>query len=69
MNFARFKYLMIGLVLFGLSTSLFTVCEKYYQRGTWYSGMTKLGLVTLFLGLSMLKISSGTYNPFLYFRF
>jgi alginate O-acetyltransferase complex protein AlgI len=52
-----------------LSTSFFIVCEKYFQRSTWYSGMTKLVLVTLLLSLSMLKISSGTYNPFLYFRF
>ena len=51
------------------STSVYTVCEKYIQRGTWYSGVVKFGLVSLLLSLSMLKISSGTYNPFLYFRF
>lgn len=52
-----------------LSTSLFTVWEKYLQRDTWNSGIAKIALITLLLCLSMLKISSGTYNPFLYFRF
>ena len=61
--------LLAGIAAIILSTSLFKVCEKYYQRGTWYSGVAKLGSVTLLLSLSMLKISSGTYNPFLYFRF
>ncbi len=61
--------ILAGFAGIALSTSLFTVCERYIQRATWYSGMTKLGLVTLLLSLSMLKISSGTYNPFLYFRF
>ena len=61
--------LLAAIAAIVLSTALFTVCEKYYQRGTWYSCAAKLGAVTLLLSLSMLKISSGTYNPFLYFRF
>ncbi len=60
---------LAGIAGIFLSTPLFTFCEKYLQRGSWFSGVTKLGLISLLLGLSMLKISSGTYNPFLYFRF
>lgn len=55
-----------GLVL---STSLFRAGEKYFLRQTWAGGINQVALVSLLLGLSMLKISSGTYNPFLYFRF
>ncbi len=61
--------LLAAVIGFILSTSLFTVCEKYIQRATWSSGVARLGLVILLLSLSLLKISSGTYNPFLYFRF
>lgn len=57
---------MIGMIL---ATPLFGVCEKFIQQPTWSSGIAKLCLVLLLLSLSMLKISSGTYNPFLYFRF
>ncbi len=61
--------LLAAIVGITLSTSLFTVCERYMQRATWYSGITRFALVILLLSLSILKISSGTYNPFLYFRF
>lgn len=52
-----------------LSTSLFPLCEKYMQQPTWSGGMVRVFLILLLLSLSLLKISSGTYNPFLYFRF
>ena len=57
--------------LFGIifSTSLFMMVEKFLQRQGWFWGITKVGFISMLLGLSMLKISSGTYNPFLYFRF
>jgi len=60
---------LAALVGLALSTPLFTICDQYFKRATWCGGITKVALVSLLLCLSMLKISSGTYNPFLYFRF
>lgn len=61
--------LLAGIAGTVLATPVFTLCEKFIQQGSWYAGAIKFGLITLLLGLSLLKISSGTYNPFLYFRF
>ncbi len=61
--------LLAGIAGIILATSVFKVCDKFLREPTWFWGFTKLSLVTLLLSLSMLKISSGTYNPFLYFRF
>lgn len=61
--------LLAGFIGIIFATPLFITCEKFLQKPTWYWGLTKIGFVALLLGMSMLKISSGTYNPFLYFRF
>ncbi len=52
-----------------LSTPLFSQFLKRIQQPSWWTGITQILLISFLLSLSMLKISSGTYNPFLYFRF
>lgn len=61
--------LLAGFFGIIFSTSFFMMWEKFLQKPMWYWELTKVGFVTTLLGLSVLKISSGTYNPFLYFRF
>jgi alginate O-acetyltransferase complex protein AlgI len=61
--------LIAGAIGIVVSVPLFRLVDKFFQRATWPACVIKTALLTLLLGLSVLKISSGTYNPFLYFRF
>jgi len=61
--------LLAGIAGAILAMPVFQACEKRILTSTWHGSVAKLGLVAVLLCLSMLKVSSGTYNPFLYFRF
>ncbi len=60
-----------------LSVPVYPLLKKYLQRRSgintikiaWFIDVPRLALLSLLLFVSILKIASSTYNPFIYFRF